>query len=143
MDRRCMSHTRISDRKGCGRISDQGGGIAPDELSKVWQYGYTTIDHQDSGCQGTSDLDAVWASQPELVAQYRMGGLGFGLPMSRLYAEYFGESQTSAELGISMMTVPSNLACWMAAALVSLCSGSVTACIVLQCSFHFCKFAPF
>lgn len=76
----------------CSRISDQGGGIAPEELSKVWQYGYTTIDHEDSSnLRGTSDLDPIWATQPENVAQYRMGGLGFGLPMSRLYAEYFGK----------------------------------------------------
>ena len=77
---------------GCDRISDQGGGIAPEDLTKVWQYGYTTIEHQDSSrYQGTSDLDPIWATRPESSAQYRMGGLGFGLPMSRLYAEYFGE----------------------------------------------------
>ena len=76
----------------CDRISDQGGGIAPEDLTKVWQYGYTTIDHQaSSSFRGTSDLDPIWAAQPETGAQYRMGGLGFGLPMSRLYAEYFGK----------------------------------------------------
>lgn len=76
----------------CDRISDQGGGIAAEDLTKVWQYGYTTIDHQDSNSfRGTSDLDPIWAAQPETGAQYRMGGLGFGLPMSRLYAEYFGK----------------------------------------------------
>jgi len=56
----------------------------------VWQYGYTTIDHQDSSTfSGTSDTNPAWGA--ESGTQYRMGGLGFGLPMSRLYAEYFGK----------------------------------------------------
>ena len=71
------------------RISDQGGGIAAGDLTQVWQYGYTTIDHR--GSSSTSDLDPIWGTPTENVAQYRMGGLGFGLPMSRLYAEYFGK----------------------------------------------------
>ncbi|KAL3141620.1 hypothetical protein ABBQ32_004858 [Trebouxia sp. C0010 RCD-2024] len=86
-------HIRIceADTDVTFRISDQGGGIAPEDLTKVWQYGYTTIDqHDNSRYQGTSDLDPIWATRPESPAQYRMGGLGFGLPMSRLYAEYFG-----------------------------------------------------
>lgn len=61
---------------------------------KVWQYGYTTITHQGSGSafSGNADISPAWAAIPlESGAQYRMGGLGFGLPMSRLYAEYFGE----------------------------------------------------
>lgn len=82
----------MCDMLGYGRISDQGGGIAPEDLTKVWQYGYTTINYQDgSKHKGTSDLDPIWATRPETTSQYRMGGLGFGLPMSRLYAEYFGE----------------------------------------------------
>lgn len=90
------------DTLGCDRISDQGGGITPGDLTKVWQYGYTTIDHRDSSrYESTSDLDPMWATQTETGAQYRMGGLGFGLPMSRLYAEYFGE------LAGSSMTPPS------------------------------------
>ncbi|KAL3141619.1 hypothetical protein ABBQ32_004858 [Trebouxia sp. C0010 RCD-2024] len=94
-------HIRIceADTDVTFRISDQGGGIAPEDLTKVWQYGYTTIDqHDNSRYQGTSDLDPIWATRPESPAQYRMGGLGFGLPMSRLYAEYFGECVGSSTL---------------------------------------------
>lgn len=71
------------------RISDQGGGIPASDVSKVWHYGFTTI-HHDSNFHGLRDSDPSWALPPESGAQYRMGGLGFGLPMSRLYAEYFG-----------------------------------------------------
>ena len=45
------------------------------------------------------DEGAVWAQMAERAASpggpWRMGGLGFGLPLSRLYARYFGESFTS------------------------------------------------
>ena len=90
------------------RISDQGGGIAPKDLTKVWQYGYTTIDHQaSSSFRGTSDLDPIWAAQPETGAQYRMGGLGFGLPMSRLYAEYFGKLASFSSSYVDTVTLVS------------------------------------
>ena len=48
---------------------------------------------------GLRDSDPSWALPPESGAQYRMGGLGFGLPMSRLYAEYFGEPLHCFNLG--------------------------------------------
>ena len=78
------------------RISDQGGGIPDSELPKVWQYGYTTISqHQYIGMDGAGDADPIWSmgAAGEAGRQYKMGGLGFGLPMSRLYARYFGRQQ--------------------------------------------------
>ncbi len=84
------SSKTLSESRLDGRISDQGGGILAEDLSKVWKYGYTTINHQDSSTfSGTSDTNPAWGA--ESGTQYRMGGLGFGLPMSRLYAEYFGK----------------------------------------------------
>ena len=84
------SKSTLSESCFVGRISDQGRGILAEDLSKVWQYGYTTINHQDSSTfSGTSDTNPAWGA--ESGTQYRMGGLGFGLPMSRLYAEYFGK----------------------------------------------------
>lgn len=87
-------HIRISEANSdvTFRISDQGGGILSEDLDKVWQYGYTTINAQvSSSFRDTAAVDTAWSAiPPESGAQYRMGGLGFGLPMSRLYAEYFG-----------------------------------------------------
>ncbi len=84
------SKSTLSESCFVGRISDQGRGILAEDLSKVWQYGYTTINHQDSSTfSGTSDTNPAWGA--ESGTQNRMGGLGFGLPMSRLYAEYFGK----------------------------------------------------
>ncbi|CAL5227736.1 g10752 [Coccomyxa viridis] len=75
------------------RISDQGGGIPEDSLEQVFHYGYTTVDDGELSSQG-QDEGAVWAQMAERAASpggpWRMGGLGFGLPLSRLYARYFG-----------------------------------------------------
>eukprot|EP00250_Pteridium_aquilinum_P006850 c16686_g1_i1 orf=190-912(-) len=59
------------------KISDEGGGIPRSGISKIWSYLYSTADSpSDSGC--SQDLPA------------EMAGYGFGLPISRLYARYFG-----------------------------------------------------
>ena len=66
------------------RISDEGGGIKRKDLDKIWSYLHTTAksppllsdDHSSSNGSGTS--------VPALA------GYGVGLPLSRLYAKYFG-----------------------------------------------------
>ncbi|GBG58838.1 hypothetical protein CBR_g238 [Chara braunii] len=59
------------------KISDEGGGIPRSGLPKIWTYLYSTA--------------------PSPLASYRAGGFpsvlagyGYGLPVSRLYARYFG-----------------------------------------------------
>eukprot|EP00397_Hematodinium_sp_SG-2012_P023890 GEMP01024850.1.p1 GENE.GEMP01024850.1~~GEMP01024850.1.p1 ORF type:complete len:349 (+),score=62.34 GEMP01024850.1:854-1900(+) len=51
------------------KISDLGNGIVPSARKNVWKYGYTT-----APVDGNFDLC----------------GYGFGLPLSRLYAQFFG-----------------------------------------------------
>ncbi|KAI5060155.1 hypothetical protein GOP47_0024575 [Adiantum capillus-veneris] len=59
------------------KISDEGGGIPRSGISKIWSYLYSTANSpSNSGCY--HDLPAP------------MAGHGFGLPISRLYARYFG-----------------------------------------------------
>lgn len=59
------------------KISDEGGGIPRSGISKIWSYLYSTANSpSDSGC--SQDLPPA------------MAGYGFGLPISRLYARYFG-----------------------------------------------------
>ena len=110
------------------RVSDQGGGLPPGADARVWEFGYSTIDAR-RGWQagGGSEGDAAGAgagssareglgldsgpgpfafgaamSEAESTAgmgRYRMAGLGFGLPLSRLYARYFGEGGVEGLLG--------------------------------------------
>lgn len=62
------------------KISDEGGGIPRSGISRIWTYLYTTADPSQmaSGSLYHSDFQAP------------MAGLGYGLPISRLYARYFG-----------------------------------------------------
>ncbi len=61
------------------KISDEGGGIARSAIPLIWTYMYTTMEgqHIDQNFQA-SDFHAP------------MAGFGYGLPLSRLYARYFG-----------------------------------------------------
>ncbi|KAI7862482.1 mitochondrial branched-chain alpha-ketoacid dehydrogenase kinase-domain-containing protein [Spinellus fusiger] len=61
------------------KISDEGGGIPRSALLHVWAYMYTTAQRQQLEPEfNKSDFKAP------------MAGFGYGLPISRLYARYFG-----------------------------------------------------
>ncbi|KAF2433077.1 alpha-ketoacid dehydrogenase kinase [Tothia fuscella] len=62
------------------KISDEGGGIPRSAIPLVWTYMYTTVDQ-------TPNLDPDF-NQSDFKAP--MAGFGYGLPISRLYARYFG-----------------------------------------------------
>jgi signal transduction histidine kinase len=70
------------------RIRDRGGGIAPETLPNIWSYSFTTFDSDEAAAvdNGTSDgLNALSESGDHST----IAGLGYGLPLSRAYAEYF------------------------------------------------------
>ncbi|QDZ22725.1 pyruvate dehydrogenase kinase [Chloropicon primus] len=76
------------------KISDQGGGIDSVDERKVWNYGYTTVDENagleiDQGLDQGGALDLSGAAAGS-NSHSKMAGLGFGLPLSRLHARYFG-----------------------------------------------------
>lgn len=66
------------------KVSDEGGGIARSGLNKIWTYMYTTAE--------LSILDSIDSKQAhdELDTPAVLAGYGYGLPLSRLYARYFG-----------------------------------------------------
>ncbi|KKA27999.1 hypothetical protein TD95_004850 [Thielaviopsis punctulata] len=62
------------------KVSDEGGGIPRSAIPLVWTYMYTTVDR-------TPSLDPDF-NKSDFKAP--MAGFGYGLPISRLYARYFG-----------------------------------------------------
>lgn len=65
------------------RIRDQGGGISPEVLPKIWDYSFTTFDSDDTS-GGLATLSASGTDNSTIA------GLGYGLPLGRAYAEFFG-----------------------------------------------------
>jgi pyruvate dehydrogenase kinase 2/3/4 len=65
------------------RISDVGGGINRHTVDHVFDYQYTTAKHVAKISNLTSSV--VGLQSPD----HPMHGLGYGLPLSRLYARYF------------------------------------------------------
>ena len=66
------------------KVSDEGGGIPRSNIKKIWSYLFTTADPSvQEGMVGTqNDIDHGTDSP--------LAGLGYGLPISRSYAQYFG-----------------------------------------------------
>ncbi|MEW5977838.1 MAG: PDK/BCKDK family protein kinase [Acidobacteriota bacterium] len=62
------------------KISDEGGGIPRSGVARIWTYLYTTARPT------TIELNSPYQSDFHAP----MAGLGYGLPISRLYARYFG-----------------------------------------------------
>ncbi|KAJ4480418.1 P-loop containing nucleoside triphosphate hydrolase protein [Lentinula edodes] len=97
------------------RIRDQGGGVAPANISQIFSYAFTTAGRGASGDDGSGGgpYAAQHVGGSAAIGDGGMGegnlfgeitgkglqtglgtiaGLGYGLPMSRLYAKYFGGS---------------------------------------------------
>ncbi|CBQ71364.1 related to branched-chain alpha-ketoacid dehydrogenase kinase, mitochondrial precursor [Sporisorium reilianum SRZ2] len=86
------------------RIRDQGGGISPTNLPHVFSYAFTTagaseLDDAEETGGGPYAMQAVGGTGGDALAEMgKMGlasglgtlaGLGYGLPMARIYAEYW------------------------------------------------------
>jgi len=113
----------------CCRVSDQGGGIPVRSLTKVWSYFYTTAQPIESTVSRTAvdaPEDMAWLLQKQAEAdlgdkeeneqkmlESPLAGLGCGLPLCRLYAEYLGgsiELQTMPKYGTDVFVNLSRLA---------------------------------
>ncbi|KAK5135655.1 hypothetical protein LTR08_004956 [Meristemomyces frigidus] len=79
------------------RIRDRGGGISAANYAKLWDYGFTTFNEDEISEKVSpsfaSSSSGVSAGLDFLGAQgggSTLAGLGYGLPLGRAYAEYFG-----------------------------------------------------
>ncbi|KAM7203803.1 mitochondrial kinase [Naviculisporaceae sp. PSN 640] len=70
------------------RVRDRGGGISPEVLPHIWGYSFTTFNESDEVPGGSDDALSVISSASN--GNSSIAGLGYGLPLSRAYAEYFG-----------------------------------------------------
>lgn len=71
------------------RIRDRGGGISPEVLPNIWSYSFTTFSEADE-VPGAGGDDALNTISGASSGNSSIAGLGYGLPLSRAYAEYFG-----------------------------------------------------
>jgi len=69
------------------RIRDRGGGIRPDVLPHIWSYAFTTFCEADEVPGGNTIMGRITGAA---TGGSSIAGLGYGLPLSRAYAEYFG-----------------------------------------------------
>ncbi|KAI1317145.1 hypothetical protein EDD11_008936 [Mortierella claussenii] len=84
------------------RIRDHGGGIPREHFDAIFDYSFTTVksenDANESMDAGAGDspygVDSIFKGVSRLAMQAGLGGpiagLGFGLPLTRIYAQYFG-----------------------------------------------------
>lgn len=63
------------------KVSDEGGGIPRSGMPRIWTYLYSTAESP----MEAMELESEGADGPAALAGY-----GYGLPISRLYARYFG-----------------------------------------------------
>ncbi|PLB55822.1 alpha-ketoacid dehydrogenase kinase [Aspergillus steynii IBT 23096] len=74
------------------RIRDRGHGIPPEVLPNIWSYSFTTFSDLDLQGSENGNMDAFNAISNNSGQLSSIAGLGYGLPLSRAYAEYFGGS---------------------------------------------------
>ncbi|KAG0332114.1 hypothetical protein BG000_010315 [Podila horticola] len=80
------------------RIRDQGGGISREDFDVIFDYSFTTVKKENESVleeSGDSQgVDSIFKGVSRLAMQAGLGGpiagLGFGLPLTRIYAQYFG-----------------------------------------------------
>ncbi|KAJ2709704.1 [Pyruvate dehydrogenase (acetyl-transferring)] kinase 2, mitochondrial, partial [Coemansia spiralis] len=79
----CSSHSDI-----VVRVSDQSGGISPEILPYIWSFTHPLKAKHLRNFQAVRRMEARMDEGDDAVSP--LMALGFGLPMSRVYARYWG-----------------------------------------------------
>jgi pyruvate dehydrogenase kinase 2/3/4 len=67
------------------KISDEGGGVPRSQMPRIWSYLFTTATPAFGG-----DDESLFSEDHSTRGDPPLAGLGYGLPISRSYARYFG-----------------------------------------------------
>ncbi|EAS34028.3 mitochondrial pyruvate dehydrogenase kinase [Coccidioides immitis RS] len=74
------------------RFRDRGGGIPPEILADIWSYSFTTYSEDEVLNEDNGNIDGLNLLSNTNINNSTIAGLGYGLPLGRAYAEYFGGS---------------------------------------------------
>lgn len=66
------------------KVSDEGGGIPRSNMKRIWSYLFTTADPE------IQEGMVAFNENVDFSIESPLAGLGYGLPISRSYARYFG-----------------------------------------------------
>mmetsp|Transcript_42281 Transcript_42281/g.74153 ORF Transcript_42281/g.74153 Transcript_42281/m.74153 type:complete len:505 (-) Transcript_42281:123-1637(-) len=66
------------------KVSDEGGGIPRSNMKRIWSYLFTTADPE------IQEGMVAFNENVDFSIDSPLAGLGYGLPISRSYARYFG-----------------------------------------------------
>ncbi|RKF59734.1 kinase, mitochondrial [Erysiphe neolycopersici] len=80
------------DQRVTIRIRDRGGGISPETLPHIWSYSFTTFSEDNFQQNRTDFMNEFNINLDAGIGPNSIAGLGYGLPLARTYAEYFGGS---------------------------------------------------
>lgn len=84
------------------QVSDEGGGIPRSGLPRIWTYLYSTAISPLAEMEQSGEADG-----PAVLAGY-----GYGLPISRLYARYFGGDLQVGKLLVLTATIDLDVLIW-------------------------------
>ena len=71
------------------KVSDEGGGIPRSDIGRIWTYLYSTA-QSPLQVLHPNELESGDAGVGSTAGAAVLAGYGYGLPISRLYARYFG-----------------------------------------------------
>ena len=87
------THSQTQTRSQSKQVSDEGGGIKREQMGRVFAFLYTTARDNSNSFDDVEDFGT----------QSPMAGLGYGLPVARLYARYSTGSLIGYSIGYSRL----------------------------------------